>query len=49
MLSDPRLFNFVLIALNLCAALRWAWHGDWWQSAYWCFAAGLSICVVFGR
>lgn len=34
MLSDPRLFNYLIIGLFLCAALRWACVGNWWQVSY---------------
>lgn len=49
MLSDPRLFNYVLIALNGCATLRWLAAGNWWAAGYWGCAAGLNVVVTFGR
>ena len=47
--ADPRLFNYVLIALNSGAALRWLWAGNWWAATYWGCAAGLNVVVTFGR
>lgn len=41
-------FPLVGIALNLASALMFAWHGSWVGFFYWCFAAGLTLCVMLG-
>ncbi len=46
MLSDPRLFNYLLIALNAAAGLRWAWQGDGWMAFYWAAATSLNIALT---
>lgn len=42
-----KLFPSVLIILDLCAALVYAWHGDWKHFTYWLSAASLTACVTF--
>jgi hypothetical protein len=46
--SDPRIFNFMIIAMFLIAAIRWAFAGNWSQTAYWCAAAVLNIATLPG-
>lgn len=48
MMQDPRLFNFVLIALNAVAALRWSCAGEWMKALYWTAACALNCAVTFG-
>ena len=44
---SPRLFPTILMALDLCAAVVWATHGDWRKALYWTMAAGLTACVTW--
>lgn len=46
-LYDPRLFNFVLMLLNVGGAIRFAACGRWWDAAYWLSAFVLTFCVTF--
>lgn len=48
MFSDPRLFNYVLVALFTLAAVRWAAAGCWADSAYNLFAAGIQAVITWG-
>lgn len=48
LVSDPRLFNYVLIALNAAAALRWTIALRWWEVAYWLAALTLNVVVTWG-
>jgi len=48
-LFDPRLFNCILLVLNLCSALRWALAGRWWNTVYWLAAFTLTFVIMFGR
>lgn len=45
-LSDPRLFNLLIIALFIGAAIRWAFAGNWAQAGYWLSAAVLNVFVT---
>jgi len=40
-------FPSALIALDVCAALPYAWHGNWRMAIYWLAAATLTACVTF--
>lgn len=45
---DPRFFPTVLIALDLCAALRYAAEpGGWRKAVYWLAAAILTATVTW--
>lgn len=48
LLLHPALFNFVLLGLYLCAAIRWAYAREWWQSLYWLSACGITSAITFG-
>lgn len=48
LLSDPRLFNYVLMTLNAFAACRWAYEGHWVNAVYWTAALALTACVTWG-
>lgn len=49
LLHDPRLFNCLLLFLNLCSALRWALAGRWWNTTYWLAAFMLTFVITFGK
>jgi hypothetical protein len=44
--TSPRAFNLLIIALFICAAIRWACAGNWSQFWYWLAAAVLNIAVM---
>lgn len=45
-LLDPKIFNYLIIAMFAAAAIRWAFAGNWPQSGYWASAAVLNIFVT---
>ena len=46
-LCDPRLFNFLIIAMFAFAAVRWALEKNWPQVGYWAGAVILNVAVTF--
>lgn len=47
-LTDPRLFNCVIMSLYLMAAMRWALAGKWVDVCYWLSALAITATVTFG-
>ena len=47
-LTDPRLFNYLIIALFALAAARWAIEGRWLDAAYWACGLLLNAIVTWG-
>jgi hypothetical protein len=47
-LSDPRAFNFLIMALYAANAVRWAVHGSWADCCYWLSALAITATVTFG-
>lgn len=47
-LRDPRLFNFIIMALYAFSSLRWSIAGKWVDAAYWVSALGITATVTFG-
>lgn len=45
-LANPRAFNYLIIGLFLCAAIRWGCFGNWKQVIYWIAAAALNIATI---
>lgn len=45
---DPRLFNFVIMTLYLCAAIRFAISKRWVDMLYWLGALLITGVVTFG-
>ncbi|MGI4938058.1 MAG: hypothetical protein ACRYF5_15165 [Janthinobacterium lividum] len=45
-LTDPRAFSILIIVLFFLAAIRWAFAGNWPQTAYWLAAGVLNIAVL---
>lgn len=41
------IFPTVLIVLDVCASLPYAWHGNWRMMIYWLAAATLTACVTY--
>lgn len=48
LLSDPRLFSFVIMGLYALNALRWAYERKWADAAYWVGALWITSAVTFG-
>lgn len=48
MLTDPRIFNYVIMALYIINAARWAIHGSWGDTLYWVSAASITASVTWG-
>lgn len=48
MLSDPRVFNYLIMVLYAMNAARWAWHGNWADCCYWLSALAITATVTFG-
>lgn len=48
MMSDPRLFNFVIMAIYAASAVRWACAGRWADCCYWLSALAITMTVTFG-
>lgn len=48
-LLDPRVFNFIIMALYALAVCRWAFAGNFWASGYWSCALGLTVIITFGK
>lgn len=47
-LLDPRLFNFVIMAMYSLNALRWAIAHSWADCFYWLSALAITATVTFG-
>jgi hypothetical protein len=41
------IFPTILIALDVCAAMPYTWHGNWRMAIYWLAAATLTACVTY--
>ena len=48
LLTDPRLFNFVIMALYSINAGRWAISGKWADMCYWLSALAITATVTWG-
>lgn len=46
-ITPSQYFPLLLIALNLCASISYAYGGDYRRAMYWVFAAGLTVTVTF--
>lgn len=47
MLSDPRVFNYLIMVLYALNAARWAWHGNLADVCYWLSALAITATVTF--
>ena len=47
-LFDPKVFNYLIMALYALNAGRWAWEGKWADVSYWLCALGITATVTFG-
>ena len=41
------IFPTIIIMLDVCAALPYAWHANWNMAFYWLSIAILSACVTY--
>lgn len=48
LLADPRAFNFLIMALYACNAVRWLVAGSIADCCYWLSALGITATVTFG-
>lgn len=48
MISDPRIFNWLVVALFAAASVRWMFAGHLWQSLYWALGASINAVVTMG-
>lgn len=46
--SDPRIFNYVILALYACNILRWWFHGSLGDVWYWTGAFMITAAVTWG-
>lgn len=46
-LTNPAVFNWLIIAMFIAAAIRWACAGNLPQTVYWIAGACLNIAVLF--
>lgn len=44
--TDPALFNYLILALQVAAAVRWTLAGNWNQALYWWSAVGVVWAVT---
>lgn len=47
-LSDPRIFNFILIAIYAANIVRWGYAGSFADAMYWSGALWITLAVTFG-
>ena len=47
-LTDPRLFNFVIMALYAASAIRWSFSAKWADACYWLSALAITATVTWG-
>jgi hypothetical protein len=47
-MSDPKVFNYIIMVLYVLNAGRWAFHGNWADTAYWLSAFSITATVTWG-
>jgi hypothetical protein len=47
-LTDPKIFNYIIMSLYLLNAGRWAIHGSYADMCYWLSALAITATVTFG-
>lgn len=47
-LHDPKLFNYFIMSIYLCAAAWWAWHRSPADVCYWLSACAITATVTWG-
>jgi hypothetical protein len=48
LLLDPRIFSYIIMALYIANATRWAFAGSWADVSYWLCAFGITATVTWG-
>ena len=48
LIFDPKIFNFIIMALYALSAVRWAVNGSWADMFYWLSALAITLTVTFG-
>lgn len=48
LITDPRVFNFIIMSLYLLNAGRWGLEGKWGVMCYWLSALGITASVTWG-
>jgi hypothetical protein len=48
LITDPRLFNFVIMTLYALSAVRWLISGSYADACYWASALAITLTVTFG-
>ena len=47
-ITDPKVFNYIIMALYLLNALRWFYAGNYSDVCYWLSAFAITATVTFG-
>jgi hypothetical protein len=47
-LTDPRLFNYLIMCLYAVSAIRWGVSARWADMCYWLSALAITATVTFG-
>lgn len=47
--SNKAFFPGVLMLLDLCAATRYGYEGEWWRAVYWVAAAVITLAATMSR
>jgi hypothetical protein len=48
LLTDPKVFNYVIMGLYAANVGRWSLSGSWADACYWLSALGITLTVTFG-
>ena len=46
--SDPKIFNYVIMTLYALNSVRWGFAGKWADVCYWLSAFAITATVTFG-
>lgn len=47
LLLDPKAFNYLIMILYFCNAVRWAWQRSTADACYWLSALAITATVTF--
>lgn len=47
-IRSPAIFNYIIMALYMGSAIRWAWARQWTDMFYWLSALAITMTVTFG-
>ena len=48
LLLDPKIFNYLILTLFLCASVRWTIAGSWGDALYWAASFLINVAVTWG-